>query len=183
MKKWSIYIIITAFPILLYALILLEPTSDDWSYLTNPYFGNPFIPEGIFPDGNHWRPFDALYGSLLSNFVWLYPSLNHIIILIAHCINAYLVYLLSYKLFSDKLASNISTIYFFISPAVVGTLFGIDSINQATSQLFGLMSLYVILYIEKNKMTLWLILVFIAMLCKENGTSWAIIPSFMAKIL
>ena len=180
MKKWSIYIIITAFPILLYAVILLEPTSDDWSYLTNPYFGNPFIPERIFPDGNHWRPFDALYGSLLSNFVWLYPSLNHIIILIAHCVNAYLVYLLSYKLFSDKLASNISTIYFFISPAVVGTLFGIDSINQATSQLFRLMSLYVILYIEKNKMTLWLILVFIAMLCKENGTSWAIIPSFMA---
>lgn len=180
MKKWSIYIILSFFPLLLYALLLLEPTSDDWSYLTNPYFGNPFIHERIFPDGNHWRPFDALYGSFLSNFVWLYPSLNHIIILIAHCINAYFVYILSYKLFSNKLASNISTIYFYISPAVVGTLFGIDSINQATSQLFGLMSLYVILYIDKCKMAIWSIIVFIAMLCKENGASWAIIPSVIA---
>lgn len=180
MKRWSIYIILAASPFILLALLLLEPTSDDWTYLTDPHFGDPFLPERILPNGNYWRPFDALYGSLISRFVWLYPAMNHIIILLAHCINSFIIFKLTEQMFSDKFASNISTIYFFISPAVAATLFGIDSINQAMSQMFGLMSVYVYLYVQKIKIPLWTILVFISILCKENGMSWAIISPFLS---
>lgn len=174
--------IIIASPFLLYAITLLLPVHDDWSYCTTPYydFGEKFIYR-VLPWYSYWRPWDGLFGYFLSLHKELFPTLNHIAVYTAHLVCTFLIYRLSGTLGFKTYPKNISTIFFFISPAMLGTVFGIDSLNQAYAQMWGLAATTA--YIEiKNKwrVPLWLALALIGTFSKENGITFFVIPQLLA---
>ena len=64
MKNPFTYILLSL-PFFLLLVCMLLPTFDDWTYMTTPYFGDWFSAERVLPNQNYWRPFDALFGSVL----------------------------------------------------------------------------------------------------------------------
>lgn len=167
MQKKTIIISFFIFlPIILYFLTLILPTFDDWTYLTTPYVGNPFSADRMLPWNGYWRPFDALIGSILGLNFHLFPSLNHTLILLGHTISTILIYQITNK-------HILPAAFFFLSPAMLGTILDIDSINQAYATCWGLLSL--LLYTKGYKWQ-WMLCVIIATFCKENGIMYAIIP-------
>ncbi len=65
-------------------LLLLWPTNDDWGYLTAPYVSGSWW-QRMLPNGAFWRPWDALFGTLLNQNTGMFPSLNHIANYCGHC--------------------------------------------------------------------------------------------------
>lgn len=165
-NKKHIIAFAASLPVILYALLLILPTFDDWSYTTTPYFGNPFATDRILPQNGYWRPFDALLGSVLGLNYRLFPALNHCLILLGHVMSTILVYVLSNR---NKLAAA----FFFLSPGMLGCVLDIDSVNQTYATFWGLLSLYC--YMRGMKWQ-WIACVLTATFCKENGIMYAVIP-------
>lgn len=157
---------ILSVPVFLWGLLLILPTFDDWTYLTTPYFGDFFDNKGLLPLKSYWRPFDATIGYILGLNYKLFPSLNHILILLGHVGSTVLIYQLSKK---NILAAS----FFYLSTAMLGTVMDIDSANQVYSQFWGLLALW---FYQREKKLLWIICFLIATLAKENGIMFAIIP-------
>ena len=145
---WSLFIILILTPVLLDAILPILPTHDDWAGTTKPDFNPFFIKERFLFYGYHWRPFDAIIGWIVGlNPHKLYPTFNHILVILGHTICACLIFrLLSVFNFSQT-AKNLTTIAFFISPATMATTTAIDSQNQTYALLFGITSFLV--YINK----------------------------------
>lgn len=174
--------ILVASPLLLYAITLLQPVHDDWSYVTTPYydFGDKFTTR-LMPFFSYWRPFDCLFGYVLSLAPGLFPTLNHVAVYAAHLINTFLIYRLCSTFGFNTLARNVATIFFFVSPAMLGTVLGIDSLNQAYSQTWGLLGTYAYLNIKgRTRVPAWLACTLVATLCKENGITFFAIPQVLA---
>lgn len=134
-KKTIIYTFFLSLPVILYFLILILPTFDDWTYLTAPYFGKVLTAERMLPWNGYWRPFDALTGSILGLNHHLFPALNHVLIFIAHVLSTCLIY----RITNGHL---LPAAFFFLSPGMLGTVLDIDSLNQAYANLWGLLALY-----------------------------------------
>jgi len=177
-QYWALFFIVVTAPIVVYGLLSLLPTFDDWTYLASPYFGN--LSDIIIPVGNYWRPFDACIGAVLGlNYHW-FPSLNHLIIWPAHAISAYLVFRLCRFLGFRYSISNLATLFFYLSPGMLGTVLSIDSINQTYAHFWGLLGLWLFLIHKKGLQILFFIgCCYLATLSKENGIMWfVIIPVF-----
>lgn len=157
-------------PLLAYALCLILPTFDDWTYITAPFFGDLLSSGRLLPYQGYWRPFDAIIGSMLGLHHQLFPALNHLIILLGHVGCTMLVY----RLTRSRL---LPAAFFFLSPGMLGAVLDIDSANQVYATFWGLLSLQ--LYLD-GKRWLWLFCVVIAIFCKENGIMYAVIPPILA---
>ncbi len=179
--KWSIFLVIALSPLLLYAVIQILPTHDDWASTTTPDFSPFFIKEHFLFYGYHWRPFDTWIGYIVGrNPQLLYPSFNHILVVIGHLLCTLTIYhLLSILNFSTA-AKNITTLFFFITPATMATVLAVDSQNQTYALFIDLLAF--LFYIKNNKWKYvgWTLLIFIATLTKENGLMWALICPIMA---
>lgn len=174
-----------ASPLILWGILMLMPTFDDWTYMTTPYTGPVASADRLLPDGSYWRPFDGLFGSLLGIDYRMFPALNHIFVYAGHLACAFIVHRICGQLSMSGKARNIAVIYFFFSPAMLGTVLGIDSLNQVYSQLWGLAALTA--YISSaapghsiRRTVIWLSLTLTATLSKENGIVWAVIPPITA---
>jgi len=156
-------------------LFKLMPTHDDWGYLTAPHWGDFW--ERMLPNRNHWRPFDALFGSALGLHVGLFPYLNHFFIWLAHCLSAYVLYkILGYYQLKSR-SVNIALLFYLFSPATLGTVLGIDSLNQAYASFWGITSLYLFLSLRgKKRIIAWIFCALLAIFSKENGIAWLFIP-------
>ena len=75
---------------------------------------------------------------------------------------------------------NISTAYFFITPAAMATVTAVDSQNQLFALAVDIIAF--LFYIKGNnkKYIVWPFLIFLATLFKENGLMWAIICPVLA---
>ena len=167
-------LILLTSPLLLWAACACYPVIDDWSYLTVPNFDGFLKPYYMLPRGNQWRPFDAVFGYMLSFRPTWFPWFNHLVIVVAHVINTLLVYSIGQHAGFKNHALCISTLLFYLSPAMAATVFNTDSINQVYSQLWGLAGLLICLRMRRRaKYTLWSITLLLAMLTKENGIMWA----------
>lgn len=183
-KKYNplFIIIIILSPIIIYWLTLLLPTFDDWTYFTSPDydFGEHFY-ERLIPRFSYWRPWDGIFGYILSLNHNLFPALNHIAVYIAHAGGTYIIYKISQELKFSFLACNIAALYFFISPAMLGTVLGVDSINQAYASFWGLLATYSYLCGRNPKNTAaWLIFTTIGVFAKENAIVFFIIPPIIS---
>ena len=176
----SLLFIIISSPFILWTIIQILPTFDDWTYFTNPYydFGNSFW-NMLIPRESYWRPFDCFFGYILSFNDKLFPTLNHIAVYAGHIANTLMLWIISNKLGLSSQSKEVTTIFFFMSPAVLGTVLGIDSLNQVYSHLWGMIAIYVYLSGGKARY-LWLICALIATFCKENGMVYFIIPQMIA---
>ena len=180
-KHWSIAIIIVFAPILLYAVLPILPTHDDWAGTTKPDFNQFFIKEHFFFYGYHWRPFDTWIGYIVGrNPQILWPTFNHIIVVIGHLFCSIALYRLLNILGFTKTANNISTLFFFISPATMATVSAIDSQNQVYALTCDIIAFLFYIKLKKGRYIVWISLIFIATLFKENGLMWAWICPILA---
>ncbi len=167
-------LILLTSPLLLWAACVCYPVVDDWTYLTVPNFDGFMKADYLLPRGNQWRPFDAIFGYLLALRPTLFPWMNHVVIVVGHVVNTLLVYSIGQQLGFKSLARYISTLVFYLSPAMVATVLNTDSINQVYSQLWGLTGLLICLRMHgRRKYVLWGITLLLATLSKENGIMWA----------
>ena len=179
-QYWSIVAIVIFLPILLYAAILILPTHDDWAGTTKPDFNPFFIKERFLFYGYHWRPFDTMIGYIVGrNPQVLYPTFNHICVVLGHGLCSLLVYRLLNVLGFNRLACNMTTFFFFIVPATMATVLAVDSQNQVYALVWGIIAFLYYIRNKSNKLV-WIILIFIATLSKENGLMWALICPILA---
>lgn len=175
-----ITVILLLSPFILYAITLLLPTFDDWTYYTTPYFGTLTL-NNLLPERSWWRPFDVIFGWVLGRDYRLFPLLNHIFVYAGHLVSTFLIYKLSGTLSFGKTARNTATIFFFISPGMLGTVLSIDSLNQTYAQMWGLLGLW--FYLHKGhrpKYALWILCTYMSTFSKENGIMFFFIPQVMA---
>ena len=177
-----ITVIIILSPIIAYWLTLLLPTFDDWGYFTTPDydFGDSFY-QHLIPRYTYWRPWDGIIGYVLSLKPSWFPTLNHIIVYMAHLGGTIIVYNIANELKFSRFACNITALYFFISPAMLGTVLGIDSLNQAYASFWGLLSTLAYLRLGRPyNLLLWLTCALIGTFAKENAIVFFVIPQIIA---
>ncbi|MGI6243719.1 MAG: hypothetical protein ACOYJK_09355 [Prevotella sp.] len=178
-EKILLLLIIIISPFVIYALTKLLPTFDDWTYLTYPNEDPDFL-KFILPYGNYWRPLDAIFGYVVAIDLDLFPALNHIVIYLGHFLGAMMIYVISRQLHFSRFPATIGAVFYFISPAMLGAVLGIDSINQIYSATFGLVALAFYLSPYKHRTTLWMVFCLLATFSKENGVMWIFIVPFIA---
>lgn len=176
MKK--IALLIGLFAALFAAVYGLMPFHDDWCYATAP---NPdFAWSQLLPDASFWRPFDVLWGALMSKMPGLFPNANRFIVVLAHTLSSFFVWKALDKISKDRVACFAGTLFFAASSVIAATLFNSDTINQSWSFLWGIIALCVALGRSAVSWRRWSAvsgLVGLSMLFKESGVSWlAVIP-------
>ena len=178
---WSIILIILLTPVLLYAVLLILPTHDDWVGTTTPDFTPFFTKEHFFFYGYHWRPFDTWIGYLVGrNPQLLFPAINHLLVVLGHFLSVVALFKVLIVLGFNKKTINVSTLFFFIVPATMATVTAIDSQNQVYALTTDLIAFLFYVKNSKNKYIFWPILIFLATLFKENGLMWALICPVLA---
>ena len=172
--------IIISAPFILWAILLILPTFDDWTTLSMPNYALDYQTY-IFPLGMTWRPFDAIMGYVNAIDYHLYPTLNHVLIFMAHMGSTFVIYKLTEVLEFNKTSRNIATLFFYISPCTMGTILSCDALNQSYSHLWGILSVFLYLTINgKKKYIAWVVCTYMSVLSKDNGLAWAIVPPIMA---
>ena len=158
-------------PFIIWGISGIGPSFDDYTSLQSTWYIQISDPGYFFPDCIR-RPWDFLFGCLLGYFPFLFPALNHIVIILGHTANTMLVYHLSRQLKINTVATNIAILFFFFSPATLGATLACDGLNQTFAQLWGLLSLWFYL---KGKYKWWIVCIILAVFSKENGLAWAIV--------
>lgn len=175
-RHWSILLVILLTPLLLYLVLPILPTHDDWAGTTKPDFNPFFIKERFLFYGYHWRPFDTMIGWVAGlNPQVLYPTFNHCLVVFGHLLCTILIYILLTKLEFSNRAKNITTLFFFLAPATMATVTAVDSQNQVYALIVDIIAFLCYIKLKKGKYIVWFILIFLATLCKENGLMWALI--------
>lgn len=168
-------------PILLYAVLPILPTHDDWTSLTAPDFSSFFTKEHFFFYGYHWRPFDTWIGYIAGrNPQVLWPTFNHILVVLGHLLCSLALYRLLTVLKIKEVAKNMATFLFFITPSVMATVTAIDSQNQVFALTCDIIAFLFYVKQNKYKYLIWPLLIFLATLFKENGLMWALICPILA---
>jgi hypothetical protein len=176
-----IWVIIISIPFVLWAKLLILPAFDDWFTLSSPNY-DPNFAQYFLPNGSFWRPFDAAIGYLYGwiGYKW-FPTLSHILIFMAHLGSTLLVYKICANLGFNHLSRAITAVFFYMSPCVLATVMACDSLNQSYSHFWGMLSIW-FYFNSKGRLKhfLWLGCIVFAVLSKENGLAWAIIPPILA---
>lgn len=153
------------------------PSDDDFYSLPAPHVlesWNVFLPNGAF-----WRPIDAAWGILMGKCVGAFPYLNHLMVLLLY---AFCVYGLARTLDYcrvGRMTKNLSMGIFLLSPALVATVYSIDSINQVLCTAFGIAS--VLLY-RKQKIVSYLMMI-LALFSKESGIAWLVATPLLSLVI
>ncbi len=169
-KAFFTLLLLAATPIA-YALTGLRPTFDDWTYTTYPNT-DPDFWKYLLPYGDYWRPFDGAFGYLVALADNLFPSLNHLCIYLGHLMATLLVGLVARQLKFCPQARLTAMALHYVSPAILGTLMTLDSLNQVYASCWGLAALWVYLRGGRRATLTWLALCGMAIWCKENGAMW-----------
>ena len=151
-QHWSIILMILLFPLLLYAVIRILPTHDDWTSMTSPDFNPFFIKERFLFYGYHWRPFDAIIGYIAGrNPQAFFPTIHHILVVSGHLICAVSIYQFLSILGFNRQAANIATFFFFITPATMATVSAVDSQNQVYALTCDVVAFLLYVKLKKRK--------------------------------
>lgn len=171
------YILITS-PVFFYIVSLMEPVGDDFTYFTASYSGSVW--KGLLPMYSWWRPFDALLGHTVYLYPGLFPLLNHLIVCSFHLLSTVLFFQIIRRLDFKPFEQNIATLFFYLTPSILGAIFDTDAVNQTGALFFDLLGFYIYAFARKGHVAGWLLLTFIATLFKENGITWFVITPLLA---
>lgn len=163
----------------IFAIFFLLPTNDDWGYLAAPQI-NGFTYKSFLPNELFWRPVDAFVGLTTTHFPVLFPFLNHLLLACGLILSSYFLYKILILLGIKGETITVSIGIFLVSPATLGTILGIDSINQMYSVCFGMLS--IMLYLRNRKNMLWILAAIFSVFSKENGIVYFIIPPIIGYI-
>ena len=161
--------------IILILSCFLTPIGDDWGYSTVPLINRTFVMNS--------RPFDSLFGFLLGKIPFAFPILNHIVVVVAHCISSVVLYLMATNILQiSRKRSFLFSVVFAVSSACCATVFSIDSLNQSLSLCFGVIGIYAYTRWSNNaviKGILYLVFCILATFSKESGiVFFLIVPLF-----
>ncbi len=166
-------------PVVWWAVLSILPTFDDWTYLTRPQLGS-FDVGLLLPWSTYWRPFDGLMGYVVGRNLALFPVLNHVLILTAHLLSTFLLDRIARKVGLGRFATNLACVFFYVSPAMLGTVLDIDSMNQAFSLMWGLVAVCAALSSGRFRRVWMGGALLLAALCKENGLCFvAVVPMLL----
>ena len=180
-KYWGVIIACMITPALLYAVLQILPTHDDWCSTTTPDFRPFFIKEHFFFFGYHWRPFDTWIGYIAGrNPQVLYPTFNHLLVVGGHLLCTVTVYKLLLVLGFKQFSRNLATLCFFVLPATMATATAIDSQNQVYALTCDMIAFLLYIKMKRARYIVWILLIFLATLFKENGLMWALISPILA---
>lgn len=168
-KRRKSFSLITFLLFLILSLFIM-PYGDDY-VCALPIIGS-FGTLKLMPE-NIWRPLQEVYGYMLGFYPSLYPYLNHIIIVSAHFLSAYILYKIVLELNFDKKSAFWGAIFFIFSSNCFATVFSIDSLNQSLSLLFSSFAIYFCL---KRKYLLYIISAILSVLSKESGFYSFVLP-------
>lgn len=179
MKSFPIKILIFVLPLYLIfsiATIFIQPSGDDWAILTKPNWNL-----GIGPI---YRPFEVLFSIVALKYPSTFPYLNHLVILLCHLLNTYLLYHLIRKFNVDEKTALISSMFFLFAPSVMGAVTSVDGTNQTISTFFSLLGFFGY-YKHKGllKYLGWLAFTMMAAMHKEIGITWFIGTPLLAYII
>ena len=175
MRKKVIFfsVVIILLVIYVYGILLIRPTFDDFTTLSAPKKDADWL-QYFVCYGSTWRPVDALLGYLNGIDTRIFPASNHLIVIAAHLTCVYLVFRLSQILGVSRQGASLAALFYFISPCMLGTVLSVDATNQTLCQLFGLISVMVLINgNSRGRYVLWAVLIFLSALSKDNGITWA----------
>jgi len=178
-NHYSLLFIAVCLPFILWYVCGIHPTFDDFTSMQSPWWIQIAEPGYIMPDFFR-RPFDFFYGCLVGFFPALFPTLNHVVIILGHTANTIMVFTLCCHLQVGTTAINIATLFFFFSPATLGATLACDGLNQTFAQFWGLLALQLYIRGIQQSSNRWLLCVVMAALTKENGLAWAVVPPVFA---
>lgn len=180
-KYWGVIIACMITPVLFYAVLHILPTHDDWTSLTTPDFRPFFIKERFLFYGYHWRPFDSMIGYVAGrNPQVLFPFFNHLLVVGGHLLCTVTVYKLLLVLGFKQFSRNLATLCFFVLPATMATATAIDSQNQVFALTCDTIAFLLYIKMKRGKYLVWILLILLATLFKENGLMWALIGPILA---
>ena len=180
-KYWGVIIACMITPLLLYAILQILPTHDDWTSLTTPDFREFFIKERFLFYGYHWRPFDSMIGYVAGrNPQVLFPLFNHLLVIAGHLLCTITIFKLLTALGFGQFSKNITTLCFFLLPATMATVTAVDSQNQIFALICDTIACLLYIKMRRGKYIVWLLLIFLSTLFKENGLMWALIGPILA---
>ena len=164
-RQFHILLICLINLVILILSLFLTPTGDDWGYCTVPRINEEWVTTS--------RPFDVLYGTLLGKIPFAFPALNHILVVVAHCISSIALYLIATRIMEIKnKRALLFSIVFAIGSTCCATVLSIDSLNQSWSLCFGVVGIYAYMRFSEKpivKTVVYLISALLASLCKECG--------------
>ena len=157
LKYWGVIMVSIITPVLLYAVLQILPTHDDWTSLTTPDFRPFLIKERFLFYGYHWRPFDSIIGYIAGrNPQLLFPAFNHLLVIIGHLLCTIIIYRLLAALGFSQLSKNITTLCFFVLPATMATVTAVDSQNQVFALTCDMIAFLLYIKMKRGKYIVWL---------------------------
>ncbi len=103
------------------------------------------------------------------------PWPYHLVVLVLHALNAWLIYVLSLRLGLKQIAACAASILFIATPAAFLPLHWISGIQEVTVTFFALISAYFFMSRGSISMIISLVAAALALLCKE--TSFLLLPA------
>ncbi len=181
--------------VLLFLLVLalsmfIEPTYDDWAFLK--YFTHPenwriasyhWLYDSILLPRNFWRPWEDMLLMGETKLPFLYPYLNHFIIVSLHFGAGWILAKILRQFEFKKNVVFGSILFYLIATTSMGGMLSVDSITQVLATFFGILSVYFYLSTIRHKYILWLITGFIACWSKESGFVFFVAAPLMRLLL
>ena len=138
---------------------------------------------GLMPTKVYWRPFDRLIEYLLGFAPFLFPVINHVLVLSAHFTLCAVLYLLIRKITHRRLFAAAGTLFFCLNTGIVYTITNTDTINQSWAMLAGAASTFCFFKARlegKDRLySGWLGAAALSSLFKEEGIAWFLAPVMM----
>lgn len=179
-KKSPLTYILLTLPFMLWAALEVYPSFDDWSTLSSPNTDREWL-KFFMPYGSVWRPFDALFGYITGVWPGWFPALNHVCIVFGHTVSALLLYDIMRRFGLNRAARFVATLFFWLSPCMLGTVLSCDALNQTYSQVWGLGAVWCYIAMRgRKRYAAWAVCVMMAALAKDNGIAWAVVPPMVA---
>ena len=159
------------------AVMFLRPIDDDWFYLR--YFpqhaqwgidGYTWLGGNILLIRDYWRPFeDLLFFWETSNAPWLFPYLQHFLIVLLAYGAGWSVRCLGVKAGVSPRRMTWIMIAGMLVATNLGSLTSVDSLTNVSAAFWGLLSVRLFNSRLRGRLFLWVLTGFMSCLSKESG--------------
>lgn len=168
----------------------LLPIDDDWFFLK--YFDSAenwsvlsytWLNDCVLLPRDYWRPWEDLFLLAETKVPYLYPFVNHFLVVSFLWGSGIFAYRLAIRLnIGKKLALSVIMIGLFAANNM-GAMWSIDSLTMVMAVFFGLLSIFFFVSDIGGKYWLWLLCGIISCLSKESGFVYFIIAPLFSLLI
>lgn len=155
------------------------PSGDDWGTAAPIVSGGW---SGLRPT-IFWRPLEYLFRRFLGTAPVLFPALNYLLTVVGHGLSGLMVFKLLCRFSVGQRIALVAATIALVVPGTNAAAWSTDSSIQTISTAIGLYATWTLYRDSKYRHWLWLVLVFIATLCKESAIGWFFAAPLLAHYL